>query len=61
MRDFSAKTIRALRIKGIRVIGTQAVPDFEGDRYFSGVAYRLDDNGAHRVRSHAEVLRLAAE
>lgn len=60
MKDFDRKVIAALRRKGIKVIGTVAIPAFEGDTTFSGRAYRLDDNGTHKVRSHAEVLALAS-
>lgn len=58
-KDFSAKTIKALATKGIRIIGIQAVPAFEGDVYFTGTAYRLDDNGTGRVHTHREVLATA--
>jgi len=44
-RDFNSATIKALRSQGIEVIGRVAAPDFEGDVYFSGLAYQLDDNG----------------
>lgn len=60
MRDFDRKVIAALRRKGIKVIGTVAIPAFEGDTTFSGRAYRLDDNGTHKIRSHSEVLELAS-
>jgi hypothetical protein len=59
MRDFSPTTLKALARKGIRVIGMQAAPAYAGDETFSGRAYRLDDNGCCRIRSHAEVMALA--
>lgn len=59
-RDFSAVTRRALLRKGIRIVGAQAVPAFDGDRYFSGVAYMLDINGCGCLRRFSEVLELAA-
>lgn len=59
MRDFSRTTLKTLASRGINVIGTQAVPSFDGDQYFTGRAYRLDDNGYHKVRSHSEVMDMA--
>lgn len=54
MNDFSAKTLKALALQGIRVIRLASVP--ETDMRF----YVLDDNGCHRIRSHREVLAIAA-
>ena len=59
-RNFSTKTVKALAAKGIAIVGAQAVPAFEGDVYFSGVAYMLDDNGTGRLRTFTEVLAIAA-
>lgn len=59
MRDFSRTTLKALASRGIIVIGTQAAPAFDGDQYFSGRVYRLDDNGCHKIRSHSEVMEMA--
>lgn len=59
MRDFSRKTVNALARKGIKIIGTQAAPAYEGDTVFAGRNYRLDDNGTGKVRSRAEVEELA--
>lgn len=59
-KDFSRKTLSNLSRKGIAVIASHAVPAFDGDRYFSGVAYALNDNGAHKIRRHGEVMALAA-
>jgi hypothetical protein len=58
-KDFSRATIKALAVKGIRVIGAQAAPAFDGDKYFSGVLYSLDDNGTCRMRRFNEVIELA--
>ena len=58
-RNFSTKTVKALAAKGIAIVGSQAVAAFEGDVYFSGVAYMLDDNGTGRLRTFTEVLALA--
>lgn len=57
--DFSASTRRALARKGIAVVGSQAAPAFDGDKVFSGRVYRLDHNGTHKLRTHAEVMELA--
>ena len=59
MRDFSSLTIKALAKQGIRVIGTQAAPAYEGDQFMTGKVYRLDDNGCGKIRSHAQVLEMA--
>jgi len=61
-RDFSARTIRALRAKGIALIGVTSIPG-EGPMPMANATrgYVLDDNGTHRIRSHSEVLALASE
>lgn len=58
-KDFSKATIKALAKKGIRIIGAQACAAFDGDKFFTGVAYKLDDNGTHRIRRFNEVLAIA--
>lgn len=58
-QDFSAAERRALLRKGIAIVGSQAVPAFDGDRYFSGRAYMLDIEGKGCLRSYREVLALA--
>ena len=40
-RDFSKRTLKVLSQKGIKLIGKQAVPANENDKYFSGTAYKL--------------------
>jgi len=60
MKDFSKKTLSLLSKKGISIIGTQAVPDFDGDRYFSGVAYKLVYDGTMFLRTFQQVQVLAA-
>jgi hypothetical protein len=57
--DFGASTLRALQRRGIRIIGTTAIPADAHDRYFSATGYELDDNGTHRIRTYLEVLALA--
>lgn len=59
-RDFSKKTLAQLTKKGISVIGAQAVPAFDGDKYFSGSAYKLEWNGTGFLRTFDQVLVLAA-
>jgi hypothetical protein len=60
MNDFSKKTIRQLSAKGISVVGKQAIPAFEGDKYFSGVAYELVYKGTMFIRTFQQVLCNAA-
>jgi hypothetical protein len=57
---FNARTLRALTRQGIRLVGIQAAPAFDGDLYFTGTAYVLDVCGECRIRSYGEVLALAA-
>jgi hypothetical protein len=58
-RDFSAKVRRQLDKKGVAIVGIQAVPDFEGDKYFSGTAYQLVAHGTSFLRTHSEVCTMA--
>lgn len=58
-RDFSKKTLRSLAKRGIEIVGSVAVPAFEGDSYFSGVAYQLVQNDCLFIRSFMDVLALA--
>jgi hypothetical protein len=57
---FSAKTIKALSRKGVQIVGLQAAPAFEGDVYFSGTVYLLNAAGTGLVRTHQQVLAMAA-
>lgn len=59
-KDFSAKTLAALSKKGVNVVSVQAVPAFDGDKYFSGCAYMLDYNGHGFMRTHSQVVIMAA-
>lgn len=56
-RDFSATTRRALLKRGIAVIGICAIPDMSSSMPYANATrgYNLDDNGTHRIRTHAEV------
>lgn len=58
-RDFTAKTIRALARKGIRLVDSRMVPDANGSCALGEIVYTVDDNGTGRVRNHREVLALA--
>jgi len=58
-RDFSKKTLAQLDKKAISIVGTQAIPAFEGDVHFSGVAYILSYNGNGFMRTHSQVIILA--
>jgi len=59
MNHFSKKIINALSRKGVSFVGTQAVPAFEGDQYFSGTAYKLSANGQMLVRTYQQVMSMA--
>lgn len=56
---FNASTLKALKRRGIRIIGITAIPANDHDRYFSATGYELDDNGTHRIRTYLEVLAIA--
>jgi hypothetical protein len=58
-KDFNKKTLDLLSKKGVNVISCQAIPAFEGDKYFTGTAYMLDYNGHGFSRTHAQVLIMA--
>lgn len=60
MKDFSKKTVSALSKKGISIVGSQAVPSHDGDKYFSGVAYNLVWNGTGFMRTHSQVIVIAS-
>lgn len=60
MNDFSKKTMRQLSAKGISLVGLQATTAFEGDKYFSDTAYKLVWNGIGFIRTHSQVIILAA-
>jgi hypothetical protein len=57
---FSAKTLKALAAKGIRIVGAQTLPGPNGDYASGDVAYLLDDNGTGRLRTFRQVLDLAS-
>lgn len=58
-KHFSKKVLALLAKKGVSVIGAQAVPAFEGDRYFTGTAYQLVFNGASFMRTYSQVETMA--
>ena len=58
-RDFSAKTIRALKAKSIALTGTQMIPN--GTSWINPTrAYVVNDNGTSKVWTHAQVIGAAA-
>lgn len=59
-RDFSTRTIKALRAKGVEIISSQAAPAFEGDKYFTGTVYTLTWNDTAFVRTDLQILAMAA-
>lgn len=54
-KDFSKKTIRALNAKGYYIIGVQAIPMDETDKYFTGTGYKFS-NG--QIKTFKEVLEI---
>ena len=59
-KDFSKKTLTGLSKKGISVVSSQAIPAFDGDIYFSGVAYTLSYKENSFIRTHSQVLAISA-
>jgi hypothetical protein len=61
MNDFSRKTLRALSLRGISLVGLTVIPDMASEMPFAcgQRGYIIDDNGTGRVRSFLEVLALA--
>jgi hypothetical protein len=59
-RDFSPKTLRALRAKGIELIGVQALPG-AGELPWADAArgYVVVDDGCAKVWTFAQVLEAA--
>ena len=57
--DFSKKVLASLSKKGISIVSSIAVPSFEGDKYFQGVAYNLVWNDTGFVRTYSQVNTLA--
>jgi hypothetical protein len=62
MNDFSRKTLRALSLRGISLVGLTVIPDMAsvmpfacGDR-----GYMINDNGTGRVLRFSDVLALAS-
>lgn len=60
MNNFSKKTLSNLTKKNIQILGTQAIPGFEEDKFFSGTAYKLSYNGIGFIRTHSQVIVLAS-
>jgi hypothetical protein len=58
-RHFAAKTLRALKAKGIAVLSSTFIPDASGDFTRGQTAYNVDDNGTGRVWTFLEVLKAA--
>ena len=54
-KDFSKKAIRALNAKGYHIIGVQAIPMDETDKYFTGIGYKFS-NG--QIKTFKEVLEM---
>jgi hypothetical protein len=57
--DFSAATRKALANRGIRVIGSQAAPAYDGDTSFSGRVYQIVKDDCSMMRNRAQIMELA--
>lgn len=55
-KDFSKAERAGLRRQGLTIVGTQAIPAYDGDMYFSGRGYLLSDG---RLLSYFEVVSAA--
>lgn len=60
MKDFTAKTRRALAAKGISVLGIQAIPDANGNFSNAQRGYKINDNGCGRIWTRNQVIEAAA-
>lgn len=58
MRDFTRKTLNALKAKGVVVLRAQAAPAYEGDTSFSGRVYQIAVDSCSKMRTHSQVLEL---
>ena len=58
-RDFSVAPVKALAAKGVRIVSATLAP-VSGSFANAEPAYQLDDNGCGKVRTFADVLRMAA-
>ena len=60
-KDFSKATIKNLARKGIRVVGSQLLPDGGSPMPWANPSpgYLVDDNGTGRVWTHRQVLEAA--
>lgn len=56
---FGRKTVRSLQLRGMRIIGTQSLPNADGTWANCEVAYQVDDNGTCRVKTYGEVVALS--
>lgn len=60
-RNFSAANRRALTKKGITILRSMNLPGEDGS-YANGIlGYELNDNGTSRIRTHLEVIAIAAQ
>jgi len=60
MKDFTAKTRRALSAKGISIIGMQSIPDANGNFANAQRGYKVNDNGCGRIWTRSQVMGAAA-
>lgn len=60
MRDFSKNTLNKLAKRGITVLRAQAAPAYAGDETFSGRVYQIVEDGCSKMRTHGEIMEMAA-
>jgi hypothetical protein len=56
---FSRTIVRQLARKGIIISGGQAAPAFDGDIFFTAIAYGLVKDDCRFLRSYSEVVAIA--
>jgi hypothetical protein len=58
--QFGKRIVNKLAKKGIRIIGTQMIPNPDTGNFSNAeVAYQIDDNDTGRVKSAMEIIALA--
>jgi len=60
-KDFSRALVATLNARGIYFHGSTWLPSATGDYANGERGYQLNDNGTHRIRSHAEVRAMRGE
>lgn len=58
-KDFAKEVVKALKKRGITIVGATWVPGKDGSYANGETAYRLNDNGTSKLRTYLEVVALA--